>query len=93
MDHFLDTVEARGYERGDRAGYERGDKAGGLKKVIVLICKKLVKGKSLDEIADELEDDVDDIRPMYDVALRFSPDFNADKVFEAYEKEKEAVLS
>ena len=58
-----------------------------------LVCKKLAKGKDLDEIADELEEDVEVIKPMYNVAVKYAPDYDAEKVFEAYKETKEAVLS
>lgn len=57
------------------------------------VCKKLAKGKDLDEIADELEEDVEVIKPMYDVAVKYVPDYDAEKVFEAYKEMKEAVVS
>ena len=74
-----------GYQLGEQAGREEGD----IKRILTLICKKLIKGKSLEDIADDLEENIDDIRPMYEAALAFSPDYNAEKVFEAYRKNKE----
>ena len=53
------------------------------------ITEVLVKGKSLEDIADDLEENVDDIRPMYETAVAFSPDYDVEKVYEAYRKDKE----
>ncbi|MBR6452084.1 MAG: hypothetical protein IKS87_05215 [Lachnospiraceae bacterium] len=41
---------------------------------IKLIQKKVAKGKTLDVIADELESSVEEIRPIYDSAVRFPTD-------------------
>ena len=76
-----------GYQLGEQAGREEGE----LKRLIRQICKKLVKGKSLEDIADDLEEKIDDIRPMYEAAIAFSPDYDVEKVYEAYRKDKEGL--
>lgn len=68
-------------------GIRVGREEGKAEQLLRLICKKLVKGKSLEEIADDLEEDVDTIKPMYDVAVKFSPDYDVDKIFEEYKNE------
>ena len=83
--------EQAGYQLGEQAGRDEGREEGELKRLIRLICKKLVKGKSLEDIADDLEEKIDDIRPMYEAAVAFSPDYDVEKVFEAYKKNKEQM--
>ena len=53
-----------------------------------MICKKLSKGKKLKEIADDLEKNENDIKDMVELAVKFAPEFDTKKVFEAYLKEK-----
>ena len=62
MCNLSDLIE----ERGIAKGIEKG------KDVLLLsqIQKKLVKGKSLEQIADELEETVDVIRPLYEQVLQ-----------------------
>lgn len=47
-----------------REGYEDGERAGADNKIRSLIHKKLQKGKSVEEIAEELEEDIDTIRAI-----------------------------
>ena len=52
------------------------------KRLIMKICRKLIKGKSLEEIADDLEEDVGDIEHIYNAALKYAPDYDADKIYD-----------
>ena len=56
---------------------------------IVLICKKLKKNKSVEEIAEELETDFAIVQDICEVARPFAPEFDENKVFEAWMKRKE----
>ena len=51
-------------------GIERGIPVGKNINIIVLVQKKLTKGKSLDAIADELEATVEEIKPIYDAVIK-----------------------
>lgn len=53
------------------------------KKRISAICKKLQKGKSLAEIAEDLEEDVIDISPIYEASNHFAPDYDVDLIYAA----------
>ena len=53
MCNLSDLIEEQGIEQGDRL------------RLLTQIQKKLVKGKSLEQIADELEETVDTILPLY----------------------------
>ena len=55
---------------------------------IVLICKKLKKNKSVEEIAEELETDFAIVQDICEVARPFAPEFDENKVFEAWKKKK-----
>ena len=47
---------------------------------IDLVCKKLIKGKSVEQIADDLEDTVENIARICEVANGFAPDYDIEKI-------------
>ena len=61
-------------------GREEGRVAGLEEKLIMQICKKIQKGRSIEQIADELEEDVETIQPLYDTILRYAPDYNLSNI-------------
>lgn len=65
-----------------REAYEDGMAMGELHKTILMVCKKLKKNKTLEEIAGDLEEEVSVIAPIYHVAEKFAPEYAPDKVFE-----------
>ena len=62
--------------------YDDGVTEGEMKLMVSLICKKLSKGKSFNQIADELEEDVSKIKEIYDVAKDFAPEYDVKKILE-----------
>lgn len=72
-------------EDGYVAGINQGITQGNNQKMIFQICRKLKKNKSLEQTADELEEDVTVIEPLYELAQSFAPDYDEEKVFEAYQ--------
>lgn len=52
-----------GREEGRKQGREEGRKQGAFQKLISMVCKKMVKGKSPEAIAEELEEDRETIEP------------------------------
>ncbi|MGN0512696.1 MAG: hypothetical protein ACI4GD_00360, partial [Lachnospiraceae bacterium] len=73
MQHWEELAEAR----------DEGITEGATKNVITLIIKKIKKNKSVDTIADELEQDVDYVRSICDIAKKFAPDYNCEEIFDA----------
>ena len=57
--------------------------------LIKLVIKKLEKNYSAEQIAEILEESLDTIQPIYDIALRQAPDYNTDKVFEELNSNKQ----
>ena len=57
------------------------------RRFLKLVCKKLVKNKSIEEIADDLEEDVSTIEKICNVASKFAPEYDVDSIMEALEKE------
>ena len=65
-----------------RDSLERGIEQGETKKLIKLICKKIQKGKFLEEISDDLEEEQENIRPIYEIAKQCAPEYDCDKIYE-----------
>lgn len=74
---MLECEEAR------TEGWNKGRSEGRNYKLLELVCKKLKKHKSVDEIAEELEENISEIQPLYNVAIKFSPDFDVIKIYKA----------
>ena len=58
---------------------EDGWNEGKIEGKIELICKKLIKGKSVEQIADDLEDTVENITIICEVANEFAPDYDIEE--------------
>ena len=78
------SIYSVAWELGEKAGMESGIEIGEQKNKVILICKKLQKGKSLDVIADEMETDRDSIDAVFAVIQRFAPDYDMEKVLDAW---------
>ena len=63
---------------------------GSLYNTISLICKKLRKGRTLKEIAEDLEEEFSVIEPLYNKAKEFAPDYDPDLVFEKMSEDDKA---
>ena len=75
-----DEQEEREYQRAE------GRAEGRAGNMFSMIQKKRAKGKSLVQIADELEEDVEVIRPLYDLVEKY-PDKTAEELSELYVKQ------
>ena len=75
--------EAETMELFKEEGREEGREEGVEQTLIRQICRKLKKGKELDQIADELEEKEENIKPLFELALKFAPDYDEDKVIKA----------
>lgn len=88
---YNDGVE-EGYSAGIKEGYSSGIAKGNVGHLVNLIIKKLEKNKSLEQIADELEESIETIHPIYDIVKKHAPEYDADtittEVLEARENEK-----
>lgn len=62
--------------------YKRGMEQGKEQNMIELVCRKVSKGKSLDTIATELEEDKDVLLPIYTAVINAAPDYDINKVYE-----------
>ncbi len=66
------------HENGRAEGISIGD----FTRLASLIQKKIIKGKPLETIANELESTVDEIRPIYDEVSKYPTDTDTAKIYE-----------
>ena len=50
-------------------------------KLVKQVCRKLRKGKTIEQIAEDLEDDVAKIRNICEAAEAFAPEYDEEQVF------------
>ncbi len=68
-------------------GKNEGKSEGEDIKLIKLVCKKLDKGKSPEEIASDLEEEVPVITCICETARSFAPDYDYDMIYRQLKKE------
>ena len=59
---------------------EEGFQQGRESALLSMIIKKVKKGKSVAEIASELEEEVADIQPLYDAVAAAVPEYDMEKI-------------
>ena len=79
-----------GFDDGFNNGFDNGFGDGELTNLTKQVCRKLHKNKSPETIADELEEDIDTIQHICDIANDFAPDYDVAKIVEQY---KQAILN
>ena len=81
-DYDLDIEVQReeAMEDGIQIGEERGRTEGNILKVINQVIKKISKGCTVAETADMLEEEPTMIQSIYDVAKKYAPDYDAEKI-------------
>lgn len=76
------------YEEGLEDGREEGREEGADLKLISLVCRKLRKGKEAEEIAEDLEEDLEIIGGICEAAKETAPEYNTGKIYELLQMEK-----
>ena len=88
----MENAKREWYNDGVEEGYSSGIAKGDVSRFVNLIIKKIQKNKSLEQIADELEESVETIQPIYDIVKKHAPEYDVDaitmEVPEARENEK-----
>ena len=84
---LYERAEKKGIELGIEQGLERGT----TQTLISMITRKMKKGKTAMEIAEDLDEELSRIQPIYDVAGNFEPDYDVDAIYNALLAEREAV--
>lgn len=78
---------AQGIAEGKAQGMAQGKTAGQEFSKIQLVCRKLRRGKNVEVIADELEEEIVNIQKICTFAERFAPEYDENQVFDAWMKE------
>lgn len=60
------------------------------KLIIEQVCKKLVKGKTIEVIAEEIEEDIDTVSTIVKVAKNHIPEYDVNIIYDELKKEKDA---
>ena len=63
-----------------REGIEIGKEA----KLIEIVCRKLRKGKTVDVISNELDEDVMLVNNICNIASSFAPNYDEEKILDKY---------
>ena len=71
------------FEDGVAEGMERGVGQGSLQRLVNQVCSKLKKGKTPEEIADALEEPVENIQKICRIAEQYAPEYPAEDVCRA----------
>ena len=75
MCNLADMIEEEAEQRGEQRGEEL--------KLILMICRKLKKGKSAEQIAEELEEELEVVEQICEVAKQFAPEYDINQIYEA----------
>ena len=76
------TMMEIGREEGLKEGLEKGLQDGRLSTLISQTCRKLSRGKDAHTIADELEEDVDMIEQICNIAEAYAPYYDEKQILE-----------
>ena len=76
FEHRLEMQREEALQQGIDLGISTGEE----KKTISLVIKKILKGKDIPTIADELEDEESHIAKICSVAEKYAPDYDIDKI-------------
>ena len=77
---MFDNFQAYDVQETRRVSREEGRIEGEQLHLIKLVIKKIEKQYSAAQIAEILEEPLDTIQQIYDIALCQAPDYNADKI-------------
>ena len=67
----------QGIEQGRQSGKIEGEKLN----LIKLICKKVEKGQNPEKIAEDLEEEIETILPIYELAVAAAPEYDSEKIY------------
>ena len=82
---YMQRWEEVVYARQD--GMTEGKALGEKKLLIKLVCRKLKKNKSVQTIAEELEEDLDKVSRICEAASKHAPEYDCDKIYNEVQDE------
>lgn len=59
-------------------------KEGRAEEKIDLVCRKLAKGKTPEAIAEDLEENLIEVRRICDVAAKYAPDYDIERILQEF---------
>jgi hypothetical protein len=65
---------------------DEGKEIGKEQSLIGLICKKLIKGKSIGIIASEVEEDEEYVKGICSIAEKHLPDYDEEEIYEEWKQ-------
>ena len=84
---FLKGERELAYKSGEEAGIEKGRQDGKTEgetlKLINQICKKVKKGQSPEKIAEDLEEEMETVLPIYQLAIESAPEYDSETIYKA----------
>ncbi len=80
-------------DEGTEIGTEIGKEIGKEQTLIGLICKKLLKGKSISVIASEVEEDEEYVKGICSVAKKYIPDYDEEKIYYEWKQMSQSETS
>ena len=87
MQMFYNDALRKGREEGREEGRSEGRSEGENRKLISLVCRKLIKHRNAEQIAEALEEDPVLIAKIVAAAEQCAPDYDEDRVYEVLMKE------
>ena len=82
LSEWLEDEKEMATEAARAEGLEQGQ----LKTIISLVCKKMKKNLTYEEIADQLEENIDKIAGIGEIAKQVMPKYDVDKILEELNK-------
>ena len=83
---MCEAVEKYAQEVAEERGEKRGISRGEILKIIKITVKKVQKGYTMEAVAEDLEESVDTLRPIYEAVEKAAPDYDAEKIYESLDK-------
>ena len=88
----MENAKREWYNDGVEEGRAEGYAKGAVHHLAASVVKKVQKDKNLEQIADELEESIETIQPIYDIVKKHAPEYDVDaitaEVLETRENEK-----
>ena len=74
---IMDGAAKELYDLGQKYGREEGR----IQSLVTIVCKKIQKGKTPEEIADMLEEDVSSVRLICDIVKKHAPAYDENAIY------------
>lgn len=86
VEKYAQEVAEEREKKAEKRGEKRGISRGEILKIIKITVKKVQKGYTMEAVAEDLEESVDTLRPIYEAVEKAAPDYDAEKIYESLDK-------